>query len=377
MHEENPTIALIAPFLVHYRLKFYNRLQEVLGGRILFYFQNKRSEDGRPGIEINDSGHYRTYSNVFISINTFKLTFSKDLLRKIRQEKVKILIIEGASGNLTSWYFIALRKILRIKIIAWACGWQPEKHSDYSRTVKKLIERIFFNHVDHIITYSSKAMNNFRLMGITTPMTVAYNGIDTDKYYTKKEEILKSAELLRPSNGEKVFIYVGGLFKEKNVDMLIDCFIVVNNENPDTILWIIGNGPDFSELKNKAGSEKPESIRFWGRIEEGVDAYFAAADFLVLPGVGGLALNQAMLWETPCIVSEADGTEDDLVFDGITGFRFEKNSEASLIEAMNKALKVSSDEYQMMRRKAQELILTRSNTEQMVHTFTNVLSDLT
>jgi len=376
MNIEHYKIALVAPFLTHYRINFYNELNEHVGGNMLFFFQNKLSDDGRPGIIVENSNSFQLYSNISFSAGRLKLTFSPELIKQIRKQRIKVLIIEGASSNLTSWFFIVFRKLLGVKVVAWACGWQPEIASRFTRKLKKKVERVFFNSVDQVITYSSKAVGYFKDLGVNVPMNIAYNGIDTDLYHHSKDEILEAARLLKPSGGQKIFLYVGGLFQEKNVDLLIESFKVVHNENPAIILWIIGSGPMLNDLKNRVQHEGINDIVFWGRIEKGVDVYFAAVDFLVLPGVGGLALNQAMLWGTPCIVSEADGTEDDLVFDTITGFRFAKNNKVSLIEAMKKAIRLTESEYKLMGNKAQELILSRSNTNQMVNTFSEVLHEI-
>jgi glycosyltransferase involved in cell wall biosynthesis len=41
--------------------------------------------------------------------------------------------------------------------------------------------------------------------------------------------------------------------------------------------------------------------------------FFAVADLFVLPGTGGLAVQEAMAHGLPVIVAEGDGTQDDLV----------------------------------------------------------------
>ena len=41
--------------------------------------------------------------------------------------------------------------------------------------------------------------------------------------------------------------------------------------------------------------------------------YFAEADLFVLPGTGGLAVQEAMSHGLPVIVAKGDGTQDDLV----------------------------------------------------------------
>ena len=369
-------VALIAPILTHYRIRFYEKLSSQLEGRIIFYFQNKLINDGRPGKTVNESEFYNTYSTRSISFASIKLSFSLDLIRKIRMGGSRTLILEGASSNLTSWYFIIFKKLLGLKIISWACGWHPDIKNPVISKLKTFLEKSFFNKVDFIICYSTTAFEYFRKIGISTPMKIAYNGIDTEDYYEMSQTVIPFASAIKTKDKRMTFLYVGGLFKEKQVDLLIECFKILREDLPETCLWVIGDGPMRTELEMMADVNNTKDIIFFGRIEKGVEQYFAAADFFVLPGVGGLALNQAMLWGTPCIVSEADGTENDLVHDGITGFRFVKDNKRSLIDAMKKAILLSKEDRNVMSKKAQELILIRSNTDEMAKTFSEVIYNL-
>lgn len=369
-------VALIAPILTHYRIRFYEKLSSQLEGRIVFYFQNKLINDGRPGMTVNESEFYNNYSIRSISFASIKLSFSLDLIRKIRRGGSRIIILEGASSNLTSWYFIIFKKLLGLKIISWACGWQPDIKNPEIRKFKTFIERLFFKKVDFIICYSTTASQYFRKIGISTPMKIAYNGIDTEDYYEMSQTVIPSDSAIKTKDKRMTFLYVGGLFKEKQVDFLIECFKILREAVSEICLWIIGDGPMKAELEMMVDSNNTKDILFFGRIEKGVEQYFAAADFFVLPGVGGLALNQAMLWGTPCIVSEGDGTENDLVHDNITGYRFEKNNKRSLIGAMKKAILLSKEDRDEMSKRAQEMILTRSNTDEMVKTFSDIIHNL-
>jgi len=369
-------VALIAPILTHYRSRFYKKLSSQLEGRIIFYFQNKLINDGRPGKTVNESEFYNTYSTRSISFASIKLSFSLDLIRKIRRGGSRILILEGASSNLTSWYFIIFKKLMGLKIISWACGWHPDIKNPVISKLKTFIERSFFNKVDFIICYSTTAFEYFRKIGISTPMKIAYNGIDTEDFYEMSQTVIPLASAIKTKDKRMTFLFVGGLFKEKQVDFIIECFKILREEVPEICLWIIGDGPMRTEIEMMVDSYDTKDILFFGRIEKGVEQYFAAADFFVLPGVGGLALNQAMLWGTPCIVSEADGTENDLVLDNITGFRFEKNNKGSLIGAMKKAILLSKEDRDGMSKRAQEMILTRGNTGEMAKTFSDVIHNL-
>jgi glycosyltransferase involved in cell wall biosynthesis len=122
-------------------------------------------------------------------------------------------------------------------------------------------------------------------------------------------------------------------------------------------------------LKNMADGMNLKGVKFWGRVIEGVDVFFAAADYFVLPGVGGLSLNQALFWRLPCIVSEADGTEDDLVLDGKTGFRFTPMDLQSLEKALSRCLELPETTRLDFGNTGRRLVLERSNVNQMVNTF--------
>jgi glycosyltransferase involved in cell wall biosynthesis len=139
----------------------------------------------------------------------------------------------------------------------------------------------------------------------------------------------------------------------------------------------VGDGPDLHIIKRLAETLKMKKIIFWGRVIEDVDVFFAAADYFVLPGVGGLALNQALFWGLPCVVSEADGTEDDLVFENRTGFRFTPNDENSLKIALQNCLTLPDEQRVSFGVAGRHLVLERSNVNEMVKTFLTTIQRLT
>lgn len=368
---------LIAPFLTHYRINFYKMLNNKFEDNFEFYFQPNSMTKGRSSLEVNEeNSNFKTYTNNYINIKGLKLSFSIPLLWQIINNKYNIIIIEGASSNITSWLIIFLKKILSHKIIIWSCGWESDKLTKNKKKIKGYIEKFFFKQADLIISYSSINKKKLISMGISKPIEIAYNGIDIDNYINQKKEILNNASLLRKDINDKIFLYVGGIFKDKRVDFLIESFIQVLKLEPNARLWIIGDGPDYNNLKNITKNISENHIKFWGRIEENVDKYFAASDYFILPGIGGLALNQAMLWKTPCIVSAADGTEDDLIIDGISGFRFKKDDINSLTNTILRALHIDNVSYNKIANKSQEIILSQSNTNSMITTFERSIKSL-
>ena len=64
--------------------------------------------------------------------------------------------------------------------------------------------------------------------------------------------------------------------------------------------------------------------------------FYRAADVFVLPGRGGMVISEAMAHGLPVIVHQADGTEIDLVQDGVTGYRLESASPEAICAALKK-----------------------------------------
>lgn len=369
-------IAFIGPFVTHYRINFYNNLNRNVNNRIKFFFQEKSTNEGRPSLQINSQDKFYTkYKSLVINLVFFEIKISFDLIKKIIIQKPKIIIIEGSVSNLSSWCIILLKTLLKYKIIIWACGWESENKKKLIVRLKRIIERRFYNSAENIITYSSKAKLHLERRGIMSKINIAYNGIDLIN--DDKKQIIKNTNYDFPSTLDKnIYLYVGGIFPEKKVDLLIEAFYQFNKEFNNAILWIIGNGPSKNNLEMYIKENNYKNILFLGRIQDEADFYFNAAKYFILPGIGGLALNQAMLWETPCIVSEADGTEEDLVIDGKTGFRFKKDNINSLIKKLKQAHNLPNDKYEQMKYLCLDKIKTQSNTDKMIEVFSNVINRL-
>ena len=108
---------------------------------------------------------------------------------------------------------------------------------------------------------------------------------------------------------------------------------------------IVGEGPELASLK-KIANNSPY-IHFAGAQFDDVGLYFLISDVFVLPGLGGLALNEAMAYGLPIIAGPADGTEIDLIKDLDTGFLIQKNVEDDLSNKMLWCVEHKSETKQM------------------------------
>ena len=100
---------------------------------------------------------------------------------------------------------------------------------------------------------------------------------------------------------------------------------------------MVGDGPERGNLEALAAERLPDA-RFFGAIQgPELDRLFRTADLFVLPGTGGLAVQEAMGAGLPVIAAEGDGTQQDLV-SVENGWLLPPGDTAALKEALTDAL---------------------------------------
>lgn len=168
---------------------------------------------------------------------------------------------------------------------------------------------------------------------------ITYNSPDTDKLFSAKEKVNLAAPIL-PENKYRI-IHVGRLVKWKKVDLLIQAISGLSTKFPGIELIIIGDGPELNYLKKLSYELKIENqIIFVGSVYDPITLgrYYKCSTIYVLGGMGGLSLNEAMVFGKPLVCSVCDGTEKKLVREGINGYYFSNGNLDSLIDKLSMIL---------------------------------------
>jgi glycosyltransferase involved in cell wall biosynthesis len=140
-------------------------------------------------------------------------------------------------------------------------------------------------------------------------------------------------------------------------------------------LVIVGEGPEREKLEVLAKEIYP-SAKFIGARHGGeLKPYFAEADLFVLPGTGGLAVQEAMSYGLPVIVAQGDGTQEDLVRRE-NGWQIPPDDFEALLSTMKDAL----SDVARLRRMGEEsyrIVKEEINIEKMVEVFVQALKSVT
>lgn len=160
---------------------------------------------------------------------------------------------------------------------------------------------------------------------------------------------------------------MGALLPQKQVDLLIRAYARIRSGFPDVALVIVGDGSHREELEEIVEHLSVEDVTFVARVE-GSTPYFTMADLFVLPGFGDLALHQAMAFENPVICSEADGTERDLVIEGVNG-HIVKPGDAEELAGAIEDLITDGERFKKMGRESFKIMREKFNFQNMVCEF--------
>ncbi|HEX6033874.1 MAG TPA: glycosyltransferase family 4 protein, partial [Anaerolineales bacterium] len=139
-------------------------------------------------------------------------------------------------------------------------------------------------------------------------------------------------------------------------------------------LIIAGDGPEREVLESLAKELYPEAEFVGARHGAELAPYFRESDLFVLPGTGGLAVQEAMSYGLPVIVAQGDGTQDDLVR-AENGWQVPPDDFDALLSTMKNAL----SDVARLRRMGQEsyrIVKEEINIEKMVEVFVTALNRL-
>jgi glycosyltransferase involved in cell wall biosynthesis len=251
------------------------------------------------------------------------------------------------------------------KVIGWGLG-APTIGGAFSGL--RRWERLSLLHtLDAIIAYSNQGAEQYRRLGFPPK-----------KVYVASNAVVPSPTNPPPPRNIKIneplsVLFIGRLQSRKRVDLLIRaCSALPLEIQPHLV--IVGDGPAGEEIRDIAQKMYP-AIEFAGAKHGAeLEPYFANADLFVLPGTGGLAIQQAMAHGLPVVVAQGDGTQDDLVRSE-NGWQVPPDDLQVLTNTLSHVL---SDPVKLrqMGEESYRIVAEEINVDKMVEVFIHALNDL-
>ena len=250
-------------------------------------------------------------------------------------------------------------------VLGWGLGSPPLSGLLASWRLRSRLQLL--RAIDGVIAYSQRGAQQYQALGLPAGRVFVAPNAGAARPTQPPPE--------RPEqfSGQPVVLFVGRLQKRKRIDNLLRaCAALPEPLRPR--LWIVGDGPARQELQSLAAQIYLQAKFMGGLYGLELEGLFAQADLFVLPGTGGLAVQQAMAWGLPVIVAEGDGTQDDLVRVE-NGWKIPDDDLNALITALEGAL---SDPVRLRQKGAASyrIVLEEINVEQMAAAFVRVLNSV-
>jgi glycogen(starch) synthase len=138
----------------------------------------------------------------------------------------------------------------------------------------RTLGRATLNRADLLFCYTAADERRLRAVGVSAPVAVVPNGIDTSRFTPEGP----ASDLLE--EGDPAVLFVGRLVGGKRAGDAIDAIDRLRETVPGAHLYLCGDGPRREALEARAGN----GVTFLGERPYGeMPALYRAADALVLP----------------------------------------------------------------------------------------------
>lgn len=190
---------------------------------------------------------------------------------------------------------------------------------------------------DAVISVSDYSARYLKDIGVPPErIHVLPNSVDTSKFRPD----LEPADLRNRFPGTNILLYVGPMTERKGLKYLINAMPAVLNENPNTILLLVGGGSDIPRLRKMAEDRGISSnVIFEGFVpEERLPSYYSACDVFVLPSLQegfGIVLIEAMACGKVTVASDTSAIPEVV---GDAGILVEPKNSDALAHAISRLL---------------------------------------
>jgi len=178
---------------------------------------------------------------------------------------------------------------------------------------------------------------------------VDYFKIKENKIYTinnfvdpkEKPDNFNSEELLKQLNiglDDLILVFIGRFDKEKGIDILLEVFKVIQANNSNVIMLLIGNGEELATTTEFCSKFKLR-VKIIPPVENIYD-YYNLSDIIILPSRVDpfpFVMLEAGLMRKPLIASRVDGIAE-FIEHNINGILVEPENVQSLVEGVKRLI---------------------------------------
>lgn len=343
--------------------------------------KNFRAESSNSKVDLLKVSDYSQKTGIlkFLGFVYTQIKFVYHLI-KLRTDYSQVMIMSGNNFTLS----LIFAKLLRKKVIFVLSGvsgintlflYKKAKNTKINPLnliymgFSALLDELSLSLSNLIMLESPNLINTMNLANYEKKIyKKGYMYQDTSKFYIKKDF----------NERKNVIGYIGRFGHEKGIMNFINSLPLIEKNEIDIKILIIGWGPLNNEIKDKLEELGLDNVQFLGKItNDQVPDYLNELKLLVFPSNGyeeGLPniILESMACGTPVLAAPVGGIPD-VIKNNETGFILEKNSPECIAESLITVLKfykleeVSINSY--------ELIKSKYNFSSAINNYSKLLKD--
>jgi len=230
---------------------------------------------------------------------------------------------------------------------------------------------------DRVVVFSDLQADVLMRLGVpASRLAVIPNGVDPQQWAPAKETPSPALiELRQRFNGERVFLYMGRIATEKNVEALLRAWRLV--QPAGCTLVVVGDGPVRQSLMQAYGPEC--NVHWWGHEPDQTRrlALLQLAEVFLLPSLVeglSLALLEAMASGTACVATDAGA--DGEVIEGGAGIVISTQGVTTQLRTLLPVLRDQPVLTAELGRRARERALERYTLQRNIDQLEQLYADL-
>jgi glycosyltransferase involved in cell wall biosynthesis len=240
----------------------------------------------------------------------------------------------------------------RSRLVLWV---EASEHTEHSvGQIRTRVRQTLLNFADAVVVIGASGVRYLERIGIPSSKIIQAPHV-TDPI------VFHCTPLRQARGGVKKLLYVGRLIEGKGLEHFVAELSLWLRKNPGRTcdLLFVGDGPLLGLLQRLP---VPPSLRltFFGNVAyRELPEHYADTDVCIVPTFSdtwGLVVNEALASGVPVLGSLYSQAVDELIEDGVNGWRFYPDREGDVRKALDRVFDVKDCELNVMREAARQSV---------------------
>jgi glycosyltransferase involved in cell wall biosynthesis len=273
------SVVLIDEVMMHYRVDFHEQLRAKLKESGVDYNVVYSAADG-------DYTAKKDTVDLGFGKKVYKRKFGPLVFQMIPLSLLKSDLVIMVQGNrlFVNYLMIVVRRFFGNKWAFWGHG---RNYQGNPNSLQEKWKKRFANRADWWFAYTNQVA-----------MELTGGGFNSSKITSVQNTISSSKRLNTYTKVPNKCIYVGAMYLEKRIELLLESADLIKQQIPDFTLTLIGNGPDSKFID----ARKSDYIEWLDvNFSDIKSKELGEASLFLLPGLVGLAAIDSFNSGTPII----------------------------------------------------------------------------